>query len=125
MAIINYRMSSHASTSYFTGEAWCDKNGKALPCKIQTAGHGKFGNGWGSVHSDVYPDGVYQVEVGGARRGHPEIVIRHYAIDGTSSVFPHEDLAPENVRRFAVKFAVEADCYHCKCLQAHLQRASE
>ena len=132
MSIFSYEMRSGATTSYYSGVAYCDINGKSLPCRIQTAGHGKFGNGTGTVHSDNYTDGVFGIFVSGSRRFHSmrdcpangEMVISHYKIDGTVTPFAHEDFAPESVRRFAEIFCKEADCYHCRCLESHLQTAS-
>ena len=128
MARIDYEMSVWGQTSSYSGRAYCDINGKALPCSIQTRGHGKLSQGTGSVHSDDFLAGVFRIDVCGGRRAAAtdnDITVIHYKIDGSEEVFQHIDFAPEKVKRFAEKFNLEADCYHCKCLDSHLQRASQ
>ena len=106
-------------TNTFEGHAYVTPEGKAAKVKVKTYGHGKYSKGSAYASTKQYPKGLYRVDV-----SHRGIDIKFYPPEGgVEKVRPV--LAPEPVQRFAVIFHGEADCYHCKCLQSHLQVASK
>lgn len=106
-------------TNTWQGHAFVDPDGQACPVHIKPAGHGKFSFGQNRIYTDDYPEGVYLVEV-----RTEEINITFYPPEGGKEKL-RSVLAPEPVQKFAIAFNKEANCYHCKCLESHLQAASE
>ena len=107
-------------TNTSVGRAFVGPDGQACQVNIRTYGCGKFSRGEGRIFSTDYPEGVYEVVVGNRR----VIAITFYPPSGGMKKM-QPVLAPEPVQRFAQKFKDEADCYHCKCLQRHLNKASK
>ena len=119
MSFLKISAETWGMSNTYTGRAYVSPEGQACPVKIRTSGHGKYSSGDGYITSADYPQGVYLVEV-----DQDGINITHYPVTGETSPFHDYRLAPEAVIRFAEKFAMVANCYHCKCLDKHLAAAS-
>ena len=113
-------ISSHTwgMTSTWEGHAFVSPQGQACPVKIKTHGPGKYSTGYNRIYTDDYTQGVYRVDIWNG-----EIEITYYPPEGGKERI-RPVLAPEPVQKFAVVFAEKANCYHCKCLDNHLEAAS-
>lgn len=115
---LNITAHSWGMTNTWEGHAYVSSDGHACPVNIRTAGHGKYSFGKNRIYSDKYPEGVYRVDINTG-----EIDITYFPPEGGVKKL-RPVLAPEPVQKFARVFAEEANCYHCKCLQHHLDVAS-
>ena len=105
-------------TNTYEGHAFCDPQGQHVPVKIKEHGHGKYSSGYAKVTNKEYPSGIYKVTTNSG-----DIAIDFYPPEGGVEKLQDYRMAPKKVVKFAENFDSESDCYHCKCLEEHLQNA--
>ena len=120
MGRLDFTSSTWGMTNTFDGRAVVSPSGHALAVRVKTSGDGKFSTGEGFALSSDYPEGVYSVAV-----SQDGIEISHFPATGGVKPLPDYRLAPEPVILFAEELRRQADCYHCKCLERHLQAATD